>query len=131
MNHSRKRLNYVHHIPGRLRVRSAEIRGNERGAQAAKAAIGSLPGVKSVEANPLTGSITVLYDPKATDAEAVLGSLRHHGYTAHARIPERAVARRLSSANPQIGAIIAKRVTSYVVEAALERSILALVTAIL
>lgn len=84
---SRKRLNYVQHIPSRLRIRSELIRGNERGALAAEARIRPLHGVKSVTASALTGSITVLYDARLLPAEALLSKLREHGHATHAVIP--------------------------------------------
>ena len=48
-------------FPGRIRISSALFRTRENLARA-KSIVGSRPGVRSVSANPRTGSLTILYD---------------------------------------------------------------------
>lgn len=56
-------LRVVHNtLPGRLRVRAEELRGNERTLRAITQELGGLAGVSNVETNPITGSILLNYD---------------------------------------------------------------------
>ncbi len=56
-------LRVVHNtLQGRLRVRSEELRGNERTLRAMAQELGGLSGIGNVETNPITGSILVNYD---------------------------------------------------------------------
>jgi hypothetical protein len=71
---------YFHHVPGRLRVRSSLVKGNERQASSAKAWLHSLPGVLSAEANTLTGSLTLRYDTSLTHGDTLLAALKQAGY---------------------------------------------------
>ncbi len=71
---------YIHDVPGRLRVRTAAVRNNQPAAAAVRALLGATPHVFSVETNPLTGSITVRYDPARLSAAAILEVLRRNGY---------------------------------------------------
>lgn len=65
----------VHFLPGRIRLKSAQFKGNPALAQEVQQTLLTLPGVLSVEAQPTTGSVLVLYDsanhlPLPTLAEA-------------------------------------------------------------
>lgn len=124
-------MNYVHHIPGRLRVRSEVIRGNERAARVAQERIACVDGVKSVTTNPLTGSITVLYDPALLTADNLVGNLRKHGYTNRLQILLNMATRPPAFESRRLGAALARRVAACVLQVALERSAVALVAAML
>lgn len=123
---------YVHHIPGRLRVRSGAIRRNELRAAAAKTLIESQPGVRSAQPNTLTGSIVVHYDPALTDDAALMATLRERGYLTPAA-PAGIPSARHGARSPQaaIAEQVAKKVAVSLVETAVERSLLALVAAVL
>lgn len=66
---------HVHHVPGRLRIRFPGLKRNARELQLAVAALESLPGVRSLESNPVTGSVLLYYDPAITSAPAILAEL--------------------------------------------------------
>jgi|ERR1700693_4336724 len=53
----------VHHLPGRLRLRSTALKGDPRAIAKAKCRLGEIRGVASVTANPCTGSLLLEYDP--------------------------------------------------------------------
>ena len=56
-------INLLHHIPGRLRFRSAALKGNACACEMARSRLNRIRGVTSVAANPITGSLLVEYDP--------------------------------------------------------------------
>jgi copper chaperone CopZ len=70
---------YIHHVPGRLRVRTESFRCRANLAEAARARLSGLDGVSDVAINPRSGSITVRYEPgRCTQAE-LLGVLEEAG----------------------------------------------------
>ena len=69
----------MHLTPGRLRLRMPERRGDERFAQQVEAALARMPGVTQARANPVTGSILVLFDPRQLDALQILAELESRG----------------------------------------------------
>ncbi len=52
-------------LPGRLRLRVSGLRGDRDRAAVLERRLQHLPGVTAVEANPLTGTILVFFDPRA------------------------------------------------------------------
>src|SRR5215467_2336119 len=71
---------YVHHVPGRLRIKAAEFRENPSILDAACRELAGLPGVSSVSSNRLTGSILVEYDPLVLTPIALLEAMRGLGF---------------------------------------------------
>ena len=63
---------YLHHIPGRLRVRAKAFRCDPavRGDTLVK--LQALEGVNSIRLNPKAGSVTVCYDVGVTDPHRIL-----------------------------------------------------------
>lgn len=53
---------YVHHVPGRMRVRVRHLKGNREAGRRLCARLRLLGGVRQAAANPATGSIIVHYD---------------------------------------------------------------------
>lgn len=68
----------IHHVRGRLRIRTEELKRNERKARAIVAALDAMPGVISAEANIITGSLLVHYEPQVLDAAAVMTGIKEH-----------------------------------------------------
>jgi hypothetical protein len=111
---------YVHHVPGRLRVRCGAVRRNPAEAAAARARLLRLSGVLSVEVRTLTGSVTIHYTPGAVDPEALLAQL--------GEAPRLA---RQGGAIEALGECVADRAASMLLEKLVERSALALLGAII
>ncbi len=93
-------------------------------------------GVRSLEINPLTGSVLIHYDLGLADGTSLIAELRDRNWIQPAVVPSssRSAARpALSqfSPIPAVKSALAKAVLSWAAEAALERSVVALVTAIL
>jgi copper chaperone CopZ len=60
----------LHALPGRMRV---QLAGWPRGGHCAvEARLRQVPGVHSVQANPLTGNVLIHFDPTATDEQTLL-----------------------------------------------------------
>jgi hypothetical protein len=70
---------YVHHVPGRLRVKTPALKRSPARAERVCAAVTALQGVSSAEANPVTGSLVVTYDPLRADPRGVLARLADEG----------------------------------------------------
>jgi hypothetical protein len=66
-------------IPGRLRLRVLERRGDERFARQVEAALAAITGVTEVCTNPVTGSVLVRFDPGQLDADRILAELERWG----------------------------------------------------
>jgi hypothetical protein len=70
------RVELLHAIPGRLRLRVPEIKGSPARAREVEQQVAGLKMmVRRVEANPVTGSILLVYDPDDSAAIAELGRL--------------------------------------------------------
>jgi len=65
----------IHEIPGRFRFALPGLRGNPRAAAALRARIRAIEGVRSAQANPLTGSLIVRYDGAAQTRKSVFDGL--------------------------------------------------------
>ncbi len=70
---------YIHHVPGRIRVRSRALRCRGEKAQAAERSLAAMTGVESVRINPRAGSITVHYDIDVLRRTDLLAALEEVG----------------------------------------------------
>jgi hypothetical protein len=58
-------IKIVHALPGRIRLKVAQVRDNPTFASQLRERLSVAQGIQKVEVNPLTGSVLVLYDAKA------------------------------------------------------------------
>ena len=123
-------LDYTHHIPGRLRMRTASVKDNPSMACAVQSLILSISGVKRVETNTVTGSLTTYYDTSATSGDAIVALLRTHGYTLHRSVPTRRPQRTPDFTTVHVSRLLT-RVAVAVVETVAERGIVKLVGALI
>jgi hypothetical protein len=70
---------YIHHVPGRLRVRTQALRCRPGHIEEAASRLSALAGVESAQVNRHAGSITVRYDPEIRTHEELLDVLRDLG----------------------------------------------------
>jgi copper chaperone CopZ len=119
---------YIHHVPGRLRVRSLQIKRNGAVAADAKRALESMEGVLVAEVSTVTGSIVVNYDTEAVSSGAILITLRERGYITEVVQLKGTVTERTGSA---FTSKVADTLVNKVVETVLERSAVALVAALI
>jgi hypothetical protein len=65
----------LHAIPGRIRLRVPEIKGNPARAREVEQQVGRLKVVRRIEVSPITGSVLVTYDPDDSASLAEVGRL--------------------------------------------------------
>lgn len=70
---------YIHHVPGRLRVRTQALRCQPSRIQQAAYRLRATEGVSDVMVNKAAGSITVCYDPDRCTHNALLEVLQDLG----------------------------------------------------
>jgi hypothetical protein len=58
----------LHFIPGRIRFRLGRVKDNLALAEEIQRKLASAPGVHKARANPITGSVLVLYEPSRTES---------------------------------------------------------------
>src|SRR2546426_1930962 len=80
LKNSMERSAFLHMLDGRLRVKVADVKGSPRVAALVEAQLAELQGVDDVSANPLTGSVLVLYDPAQVGVEEIMEVLRAGGH---------------------------------------------------
>ena len=64
-------IQVVHALPGRVRLKVAKVKGNPELARNAQEKLAAVPGIQRVEANPVTGSVLVLFDLASLAAESL------------------------------------------------------------
>jgi copper chaperone CopZ len=111
---------YCHITPGRLRVKTPIIRQNAAEAEKVRAMLQSVPGVRTVSVNAMTGSITVLHCGSAVDSESILSLLKKDGYFTVSEERDH----HMESLVSRVGATIGKVILGAVVEKAFEGSML-------
>jgi copper chaperone CopZ len=120
---------YMHHVPGRLRVRSPEIKRNDARAVVLQACLEQIEGVECVMVNTVTGSVTVNYDKSATDSQALIAKIESHGCFDRSRALNAET--HLQRSASKVGDTLGKFVLGMVVEKAVERGAVALIGALL
>jgi Heavy metal associated domain 2 len=131
-------IDYIHALPGRLRLRSALFRRNPERAAALERLLASANGVRSAVVNPLTGSVTIYYDRSRTTSAALLAVLRSQGCpialvpaTDLERCDRKTIAIVRSRPSAANGPAIGHAVARFLLEKAIERSLMAVVAAVL
>ena len=71
---------YIHDIPGRLRVRISAVRGNPALGNQIEELLENTWGVTGIAVRTTTGSVIIRYDPQILDANRILNFLAEHGH---------------------------------------------------
>jgi len=71
---------YIHHVSGRLRIKSPVVKCDKAAATEIVRLLQSQVGIKSVEASVLTGSCLIHYDPVMTSQDNLVSLLSREGY---------------------------------------------------
>lgn len=70
---------YIHHVPGRLRVRSKAFLCNPSKARSLEGRLRAIDGVLAIKYNARIGSLTIQYDPVSGAEKRVMGALMEIG----------------------------------------------------
>ena len=117
--------NYIHHVPGRLRVNTPVLKKNESRARQLKFYLEGMYGVLRADTSIVTGSVLIKYDTGLLNADVILNSLRDLGYIQNDHVLGQA-----TQAAPQMQKV-ADIFTAKLVETILEKSAVALVCALI
>jgi copper chaperone CopZ len=71
---------YIHDIPGRLRVKTPAIKGNDNAAAEVQRLLKIIEGIDSTAVNTTTGSVVINYNAKAVQSGKILDTLKESGY---------------------------------------------------
>jgi hypothetical protein len=118
---------YLHHLPGRLRVKCVSLKRNDEKARWVCDYLRGIDGVVEAEANALTGSLLVRYDADVVRSETLLNSLKALGCVHH----ETDVLRPVTDMTHPFVQRVADQLVQKVVDTLIERSAVALVAAII
>lgn len=110
---------YIHHVPGRLRVRTQSLRCQPSRIMQAARELSDLPGVGEVSINAKAGSITVRYDPERHCQGELLAVLEEVGC-----IGARQVA---NSDNAPLAGLFGKALVGALAQTVAQRSVATLV----
>lgn len=80
-------IKYLHHVPGRLRIKGSQFHCDGDCARQAVALLQATDGVEEVRVNARAGSLTVLYDPSARTHTELLAALEQAGCLNCAGLP--------------------------------------------
>jgi hypothetical protein len=119
---------YIHHVPGRLRVKCAVLRNAPAHAQRIETALRCTPGVLSAETNLLTGSIIVRYSVERTNGDNLLEKLNDYGLISAAALQEQ---KRSPAVVSNLATPLAEAVVEKLMGVLIQRSAAALIGAIL
>jgi hypothetical protein len=71
---------YVHALEGRLRIKIPKVKGSAGRAQEVEQHLRQFTGVEDASANPITGNVLILYDPRLTEQGQIFSSLKEKEY---------------------------------------------------
>ncbi len=123
---------YVHHVPGRLRVRVDSLKKNKKQSHAVRQRLETLAGVNTVVISTVTGSVVVTYSPAAIDADEIIKDLAGSRDLRNSpTVPTGPGKGRRGELVSQTTTTVAKTLAGVVAKKLLERSAYALIGAIL
>jgi hypothetical protein len=118
---------YLHEVPGRLRIKTPDLKRNPKKARILQRRLNSLAGVESASVNSVTGSLLVHYDPEIVRSEAILSyaSRELNMHIAHVVSNEDS----MDGAIGKVGRQVSKALLMLVLDRALQGSPLSILTA--
>lgn len=120
---------YIHNVPGRLRVKTPSIKGNQTTAEDLQEILRKIEGIDSTAVNLLTGSIVINYNCRIVAPEEILNALKQTGYVD----PSSAITNDqvIETAVSKAGGVVGKALLGMLFEKALEGSALSLLTVLI
>jgi len=124
---------YLHHVPGRIRIKIPDIKGKPIYAQELEKKLKVISGVYIVSVNSLTGSVLAYYDEGSTNACAITDVVsRETGVDlSKASPPDKYVDEALSKTGLMVGEKIGKAALGIAIGQIFEGSPLALLASVI
>ncbi len=124
---------YLHHVPGRIRIKIPGIKGKPFHAQELGKKLQLIAGVYLVSVNSITGSVLAYYDERSTDACAITDVVsRETGVDlSNASAPDKYMDDALSKTGQMVGEKIGKAALGIAIGQIFEGSPLALLAAVI
>jgi hypothetical protein len=125
---------YIHHVPGRLRIKSSRLKHNSEAAAAVRELMRPIRGIVDIQVNGVTGSVLIGYEQEAISADALVELLKQHGYCGHAAgllVTRGGAADTLTQALARAGQTLGKVAVGVMIEKLAERSAVALIGALI
>ena len=72
-------MTYIHHVPGRLRLRTPRLKGNRQAAEAALDKAIAITGILEARVSAVTGSLLITYDKRKLTSGVLWQSLCKSG----------------------------------------------------
>jgi len=116
---------FVHHVPGRMRVKTPALKRNEARGRMVKGYLDTMEGVSSAEVNTVTGSIVIKYDHAVVQGTTILNSLHGMGLVMHPSHPA------VFTGGVSYGQKMSDTVMNKLFETVIEKSAIALIAAII
>lgn len=116
---------YIHHVPGRLRIRAPELGRFPERAACICTALHRREGIESVTLNQRAGSIIINYDRSTLEVDDIMQTLKEHGCLESSHI---------ATLRPQLetkaGNLLGKALFGVLLEKTVERSVMSLIAAL-
>ncbi len=120
---------YIHHVPGRVRMKNPDFKGNTNLLQEVASCFQGQEGIEGIETTPLTGSVVILYDQQIMPVQHMANLLQECKYIDHKQVI--GLDQSMQKSFSQAGRYMGKIGLSLVADWALSGTRLSLVTALL
>jgi hypothetical protein len=117
---------YVHALEGRLRLRIPQVKGAAKKAREVEGLLRQIVGVDYVSANPITGSVLILYNPRLLEQEDLVAALKESGFLSSTGWGAGG-----ASSNPSTPQAMVEKVTTTVAASLMELALTRLVSALI
>ncbi len=116
---------YVHALEGRLRIKIPEVKGAPLACREVERHLLLSVGVDEVSANPVTGNILILYNPRLIGQEEIILALKELGYL------EEGTRRASEAGDNKVSQVILEKMTTTVATTLMEMALTRLVAALI
>jgi copper chaperone CopZ len=120
---------YIHNIPGRLRVKTPLIKGNNNAATELQRILDKIEGIDSTSVNTLTGSVIINYNTRSLSSDTLIDTLKDEGYLDLSKVETNDDY--VEAAVSKVGGVISKALIGIFLEKAFEGSALSLLTVLI
>jgi Heavy metal associated domain 2 len=128
---------YLHHVPGRLRLKTRSLKNSEAKAAEVRALFAQLPGIKAIELNLVTGSMLVRYDAASISSAKILGFLVANNVIAsipdaRPRLPPKLLNGSMGErVTENLAQVLSKFLADFLMDKVLKRAAVALVSTVI